>query len=261
MKFYKRDPNAAIAGMAELTMAQRGAYNSVLDLLYAADGDLPDDDLRVARMMSCHWREWAALKRQLIAIGKVWIEDGKLCARRVQETVKEAADFSQEQRRRASKGWQERKKAKENNDEPVPTGNANTATATPTEEKEEANASSKKTGTRVPEDFWPNETSYQRADALGIPITPDLVNDFLDYWRAVPGAKGRKLDWQATFRNYLVNFASRSRGRTNGQHKHSPLMEKIGEAVAIRRRAEEESSRESDSANLVRLPLRGEAGR
>lgn len=154
MKFYKRDPDRALAGMLELNMEQRGAYNSLLDVLYSRDGDVPDDDVRVAKMMGCHWRKWAALKKQLIDIGKVWIEDGKLRAKRVEETLKEAADFSEEQRKKASKGWQTRrkepsktphsavkdaadtpqesKKSNENNAPVVPAGNALTPTPTPT---------------------------------------------------------------------------------------------------------------------------------
>lgn len=105
MKFYKRDPDRALAGMAELTFKQRGAYNSLIDLLYSRDGKVPDDDVRVARMISCNWREWAAVKKQLIALGKVWVEDGHLHARRVHGTLKEASEFAQRQSARASKRW------------------------------------------------------------------------------------------------------------------------------------------------------------
>jgi hypothetical protein len=56
---------------------------------------------------------------------------------------------------------------------------------------------------------------------LSVPfeITPDMVawarencplvdgkretERFCDYWRAIPGARGRKLDWPATWRNWL----------------------------------------------------------
>jgi uncharacterized protein YdaU (DUF1376 family) len=131
MKFYKRDPDRALAGMNELTLKQRGAYNSILDLLYSRDGDVPDDDTRVARMISCHWREWKAVKLELIDLGKIWVEDGLICARRVQETLKEASDFSQDQSKRASKGWQKRKKDREINNPPMPPGNALTPIDTP----------------------------------------------------------------------------------------------------------------------------------
>jgi uncharacterized protein YdaU (DUF1376 family) len=139
MHWYKRDPDAALAGMAELNFEQRGAYNSLLDLLYSRDGDVPDDDFKVARMMGAHWRSWAALKLQLIACGKVWSEGGKLTAKRVQETLIEASELSQEQSRRASKGWQKRKKNNENKETVMPPGNASTSTSTTTSTLKEEN--------------------------------------------------------------------------------------------------------------------------
>lgn len=142
MKFYKRDPDRALAGTAELTLKQRGAYNSLLDLLYSRDGEVPDDDRRVAKMISCHWREWATIKPELIAAGKIWVEGGFLQAKRVQETIKEAADFAQDQSKRAAKGWQKRKKVNNINNRVVPNGNALTAIATPIDT--EAKASSGK---------------------------------------------------------------------------------------------------------------------
>jgi uncharacterized protein YdaU (DUF1376 family) len=105
MKFYKRDPDRALAGMAELSFEERGAYNSLLDLLYSRDGDVPDDDERVARMLSCNKREWVRLKRALIGLGKVWVDEGKLCAKRVQETINEAAEFSSKQRSNVTRRW------------------------------------------------------------------------------------------------------------------------------------------------------------
>jgi len=38
VRWYKRDPNAALTGMAGLTLEERGAYNTILDLIYANDG-------------------------------------------------------------------------------------------------------------------------------------------------------------------------------------------------------------------------------
>jgi hypothetical protein len=50
MKWYKRDPDAAIAGMSELTMEECGVYTIVIiDYLYSRDGDLPTDDRFFAR--------------------------------------------------------------------------------------------------------------------------------------------------------------------------------------------------------------------
>lgn len=135
MHWYKRDPNAALAGMAELTMGERGAYNSLLDLLYSRDGKVPDDDTLVARMMNCHWREWRALKSRLMAREKVWIEGGMLCAKRVQDTLKEAAELSQKQSKIASKRWHKDEKFNEINETAMPPGIASTSTSTSREER------------------------------------------------------------------------------------------------------------------------------
>ena len=35
MKWYKRDPAAALEGMLGLTIEERGAYNALIDLIYA----------------------------------------------------------------------------------------------------------------------------------------------------------------------------------------------------------------------------------
>ena len=125
MKFYYHRPDAAIAGMAELSLEQRGAYYSILDVLYSRDGIVPDDDRLVARMINVHWRTWRAVKRQLMAAGKLRVNFGLLEANGVSEELLRVSRLSQDQRRRASKRWQEFKKAKEINGTPYATaGNA-----------------------------------------------------------------------------------------------------------------------------------------
>lgn len=76
--------------------------------------------------------------------------------------------------------------------------------------------SKEKRGTRIPDDFEPDESCHQLAEALLLSKreSQDALANFLDYWRAVPGAKGLKLDWQATFRNQLRHVA---KGKKNGK--------------------------------------------
>lgn len=191
MKFYKRDPDRALAGMSELTLKQRGAYNSILDLLYSRDGDVPDDDRRVARMINCHWREWACIKRQLIELGKIWVEGGRLTARRVQETLKEAADFSQAQSKRASERWQKSENNNENNTSPMRPGNALTpiATATPRYKPRKRKPVAEPPGFI---DFWnsvPRKASRYEAvvaycKAIELGADPSKVNAAAKRWSA-----------------------------------------------------------------------------
>lgn len=63
-------------------------------------------------------------------------------------------------------------------------------------------------GTRLAPDWTPSPEDAGFAHQLG--LDPDATAaEFRDYWRAVPGAKGRKLDWSATFRNSCRMLASR----------------------------------------------------
>ncbi|HKV00326.1 MAG TPA: DUF1376 domain-containing protein [Vineibacter sp.] len=63
-------------------------------------------------------------------------------------------------------------------------------------------------GTRLAPDWRPSDT--ERAFAAGLGFDAEQVAaEFRDYWHAVPGQRGRKLDWAATFRNRCRALAGR----------------------------------------------------
>lgn len=63
-------------------------------------------------------------------------------------------------------------------------------------------------GTRLAADWRPGPDERRYALARG--LDPDrLAEEFRNYWCAVPGARGRKLDWPATFRNRCLQRAGR----------------------------------------------------
>ena len=93
MKWYKRDPNAALAGMAGLTLEECGAYNLVIDAYYARDGHLPDDDYLVSRILHCDPRCWRRLKLALFQKQKLTISGGNLIPNRGEDTLREAQSF------------------------------------------------------------------------------------------------------------------------------------------------------------------------
>jgi uncharacterized protein YdaU (DUF1376 family) len=78
IRWYKRDPDAALNGMAELTLEERGAYNTILDLIYSNEGNLPDDDRALARRMKTNVRRWKRIRQRLIDLGKLYIHGGDL---------------------------------------------------------------------------------------------------------------------------------------------------------------------------------------
>ncbi|MBO9555566.1 hypothetical protein [Cellulomonas sp.] len=67
-------------------------------------------------------------------------------------------------------------------------------------------------GTRVPEPFpiTPDMVEWARTETPGIDHRA-VTERFVDYWRGVPGSKGVKLDWPATWRNWLRREHERAR--------------------------------------------------
>lgn len=90
LHWYKRFPESALAGMKPLTLEERGAYNTVLDLIYFLGGELDDDDQFIAGWCSCDVRIWRRIKVRLLALDKVYIAGGKLCNSRADEVLAKA---------------------------------------------------------------------------------------------------------------------------------------------------------------------------
>lgn len=77
-------------------------------------------------------------------------------------------------------------------------------------------------GSRIPIPYEPSEGIREWAKSK----TPDVdvtaaAAEFVDYWRAMPGQKGCKLDWDATFRNRLRELQGRQKTRSNGKPKQA----------------------------------------
>jgi len=70
----------------------------------------------------------------------------------------------------------------------------------PDREADKADAAS---GCRVPDDFWPDSTTQRVFAECGGTDLGAWVEQFVDYWRGVSGAKGTKRDWQSTARNRI----------------------------------------------------------
>lgn len=62
------------------------------------------------------------------------------------------------------------------------------------------------TATRLPADWVMSEQDSDFCKTERPDLSPEVVaTRFRDYWIATPGAKGRKLDWSATWRNWVRN--------------------------------------------------------
>jgi Protein of unknown function (DUF1376) len=92
MKWYKHDPHRFLEGVIGLTPAERGAYITLIDLLYARAplGNVTDE--LVTKAMAINPRTWRALKAGLMAKGKVHETPKGLIANGVRTELEWAAN-------------------------------------------------------------------------------------------------------------------------------------------------------------------------
>ncbi len=88
--WYKRYPADAITGMLMLSLEQKGAYSTVIDLIYLHGGPIEDDARYLSHCCGCSVRKWTALRDRLIDLGKLYLTaDGRLSNRRADREIPE----------------------------------------------------------------------------------------------------------------------------------------------------------------------------
>lgn len=93
MKWYKRDPDAALNGMRSLSDEQYKAYNIILDLLYSRDGKVPDDGRFMCSHLNWDPRKWRRVRGELLALGKIHSEGDFLSNSRASYEIPKAQDL------------------------------------------------------------------------------------------------------------------------------------------------------------------------
>lgn len=102
-----------------------------------------------------------------------------------------------------AKEWRERNRTQPNADEPP-----DTETEKIQIEKEEPTGSSKKRGTRLPEN-WKPDIPFALSVGLSHSQALNEAQAFREWWPAQPGQKGVKADWDLTWRTWCRRAAAK----------------------------------------------------
>lgn len=85
----------------------------------------------------------------------------------------------------------------------------------------EAKPKRKITGTRLPDGWFPSRTDAnlrtERESGLTDRELQDALDNFRDYWAAQPGQRGRKANWDATWRNWVRRDSQQHHPRRQDQ--------------------------------------------
>ena len=93
---------------------------------------------------------------------------------------------------------------------------------------------SKARGARIPDGWQPDQAlaDWTRANAPAAANALE-VDRFRDYWTAQPGAKGRKTDWAATWRNWARRCQEQHAQPARGQAPRSTTSDRVNGWLAL----------------------------
>ena len=195
--------DAYLADCGHLTDAEHGRYLMLLMLIWRSpDCRIPNDNAWIARKMRRTVEDVQAEVRPIIAefcqCDGNWIMQKRLSKEMlfVKKNAKRQSDA-------AKSRWNKEKGACHGN---AQSGNAPTPTPTPLIQKEEGSKDPSKKesrASRIPEGAVLPDDYRTFAEQEGHPDPEREWSKFTDYWRAQPGAKGLKLDWLGTWRNWV----------------------------------------------------------
>lgn len=118
--WHKRYHSDALTGFMSLTLEERGAYQTILDLIYDRGGPIVDNDRLLAGYMGVSLRKWMAVRGALISKGKIAVEDGHITNARAILELEKSTKTSRKLAENGSKGGcksgEIRKNSNENNE-------------------------------------------------------------------------------------------------------------------------------------------------
>jgi uncharacterized protein YdaU (DUF1376 family) len=204
--YFQFYPSDWLAGTRGLTASETGVYITLVAMMYEAGHPLEDDRKRLARLCGTTPAAFEKIVGGLLETGKITLDERGFSNRRVENEIKKRTEkriaASQSANARWKKEQQNQVPTDANAEETQCVRNANQNPDTKIEKKEEPIGSSKKAGSRLPPD-WQPDAVFARREGLSGPDCAREADRFRDYWRGQPGQRGVKLDWDATWRNWV----------------------------------------------------------
>lgn len=260
MPWFPRD---FIAATRAMRLAERGAYRDLLDYQWEM-GKLPSDEDRIARLLGCTREEfddvWPAIADKFVRIGTYMLNQ------RLEEHRKRALEQRARKVKGARLTNAKRHAERPDSDTDGDTLTAtlsDTLSGTPPSpspspetlgdsssgfdtssgalesraddaerhaERGREGKASEARGTRLPDPFvlTAEMRAWAKVEAPNVDVKA-ATTEFVDYWRAIPGQRGRKLDWIATWRNRVREWqaraaSKRASGSGNGAKTHAQVM-------------------------------------
>lgn len=209
--------DAYLADTVHLSTIEHGAYLLLLMCMWRSGGSLPNDAKQLAKFTRLSPKQFARIWPSLEPFFHV--EEDRIWHGKLQDFLVAVRQKSAKASDSARAKWRKTKETQHADASPEQC--ERNAIHKPRSKKETTSVVSKKTGSRLPEDWVLTKGLGEWAIAQGMdpPQVRVEADKFRDHWHSVPGAKGRKLDWPATWRNWIrkaLESAPRTPSPANG---------------------------------------------
>lgn len=246
MNYYEHHIGDYRKDTSHLSLLEHGIYRQLLDTYYTDEKPLVLDHAKLMRSHSVRSADEVQAFENVLADFFERTEDGYL-HKRCEAVIGAYRAKSNKASESAKARWN--KERCEGNADAMRThteGNANHKPVTNNHKPVKAEARA----TRLPADWEPNDGDVafcrdERPDLL----PSQVASQFRDYWVAQPGAKGRKMDWPATWRNWVRNQRATAGPRQTHSY-HDERAETIA-ALTGRNRHEYESGTEEKPIRIA----------
>lgn len=243
IKFY---PSDWLTGTRGLTASEIGIYVTLIAMMYEKGRPLTNDGGMLARSCGVSRPQFDKAVEKLTGLKKLTLIDGALFHDRVEKELASRKKISDSAAKSASSRW-EKEQVNQPSEDADALRNASIAGAgqisdirsqkedllnivdrtSPSAGSPSPKAKSNR-GTRLSPDWKLPKALGDWAMSEFPLLTADdvrrLAEDFRDYWISIPGQRGCKLDWPATWRGSVRRFAPKIKG-PSGLRGVSAMME------------------------------------
>lgn len=230
LPYYKAYPRDFFEGTIGMAFEMKGAYRLILDLIYMQNGNLPDDARYISGLLGCSIRKWKSIRNQLVQMGKLGVSGEFLTNYRAVSEL-ETLSKLQEKKRENRAGHNKNKDLQKR-----PSDHLRDYTEPEPDKKETPKGVPKKKterGTRLSKDWEASQADRQYA--IDHDLTQQAINleseKFKNYWTAKSGSGATKLDWPATWRNWVLTAQSRMPRGSPAKPKPGSLMGALNDFI------------------------------
>lgn len=209
MNYYPHHIGDFRSGTFNMTKLERWIYRDMLDVYYDREEPFPDNFDKIFDMIGARRVEEREIVAALLLSKFEHTERGYVherCEREIAayHAKADTARINGKRGGRPPKQNPEKPSGFLSGCNPEPDRNQIATGSKANQEPITKNQRREANGSRLPSDWKPSaeETAFCKAERPDLRPS-EVAQRFFDYWSAIPGAKGRKVDWSATWRNWV----------------------------------------------------------